>query len=119
MKKIVLIVSMFLMGQSIFAQDMNAAAERATARATKMTTELALTAEQQVKVQNLLNGIEMKLEAARNEPSFTAEQRAEQIKMNKEAELYMLGTILTDSQMQKHKELAKRDAAKQEAQPNK
>lgn len=119
MKKIILIVSMFLMGQSIFAQDMNAAVDRGAARATKMTTELALTAEQQEKVKNLLTGIEMKLEAARNEPSFTPEQRAEQIKMNKEGELHMLGTILTEAQMQKHKELAKREAAKQEAPANK
>ena len=110
MKKIVLIASLFLLGQASFAQDMNKAAETAITRTALMTEQLALDAQQQENVKNLLTGIEMKLEAVRNEPSFTPEQRAEQIQMNKEAETHMLGNILTEEQMEKHKILTKRSA---------
>jgi hypothetical protein len=112
MKKIVLIASMFLLGQASFAQDMNKATEIAANRTVLMTEQLALDAQQQENVKNLLTGIEMKLEAARNEPSFTPEQRAEQIQMNKDAEIQMLGNILTVEQMEKYKIVTKRSATK-------
>lgn len=114
MKKIIIIASMFITGHSVFSQEATTPVQRAEARTAEMTSKLSLTADQQVKVKNLLTGIESKLNAAENEPSFTPEQRAEQIKMNKEAENHMLKTILTEEQMEKYKELAKREAIQQE-----
>jgi len=107
MKKIIFLGTFLLASTVMFAQDMTAAAERAEKRTQAMASSLQLTADQKVQVKQLLTGIEMKLEAASDEPEFTAEQRAEQIQGNKDAEMRLLKEILNEDQYARHEQSLK------------
>lgn len=102
MKKIFFLGAFILASNFMFAQNMEAATKRAEARTESMSSSLQLTAEQKERVKQLLTGIEMKMEAVNAEPSFTADQRAEQVQGNKNAEMQILKEILTEEQYARH-----------------
>lgn len=107
MKKITFIAAFILSTQFSFSQDLAAAAERATIKSEAMISSLNLNAEQAEQITMFYNGLEQKFEYIAAEPSFTTEQRAEQIAMNKEAETNFLIKLLTPEQLETYKQQQK------------
>ena len=107
MKKITFIAAFILSTQLSFSQDMAAAAERATIKSEAMISSLGLNTEQAEQITMFYNGLEQKFEYIAAEPSFTNEQRTEQIAMNKEAETNFLIKLLTPEQLETYKQQQK------------
>lgn len=98
MKKLIILCALFIVGNSAIAQDMAAAQARADQKTNSMISSLSLNAEQAEKVKTLNLGLEQKYEAINANASFTAEQKAEQIQLNKDGEKTALRGILNDTQ---------------------
>ena len=103
MKKITFIAAFILSTQFSYSQDLAAAAERATVKSEAMISSLGLNTEQSEKIKRFYNGLEQKYEYVNADPNFTPEQRAEQIEMNKKAEVNYLKSILSEEQFETYK----------------
>jgi len=83
------------------------AEERAAKQTEHMSTELSLTADQKVKIAEINEGIVVKNDAIRNNPTMTEELKRESIKGNNDARRAQYSNVLTPEQLVKYDEMEK------------
>jgi len=83
------------------------AEERAAKQTEHMSTELSLTADQKVKIAEINEGIVVKNDAIRNNPTMTEELKRESIKGNNDARRAQYSYVLTPEQLVKYDEMEK------------
>lgn len=108
MMKIAVMAIALVMGSLAFGQQTNTGTtpeERAHHLTTKMTTQLALNADQAAKIAEINMGIAQKNENIRTATNITNEQKTEILHSNHDARLNMYKNILTAEQYTKCEEL--------------
>lgn len=106
MKKTLILASLFLMAQGVFAQDEAAANLRAQKETERMKTALNLTEEQVARVKILNEGVEYKIEYVNADNTISQEEKNNRVAMNIQAKNDHLQAILTEEQFNKYKTMS-------------
>ena len=103
MKKILVLAAVVLAGHATFAQDLDAAMERAANKTEHMSASLALTPDQVERVRILNEGVEQKNEYINADATISAEEKKNRIQMNEDARNQTFQQLLTEEQYNKYK----------------
>ena len=103
MKKILVLAAVVLASGASFAQDLDAAMDRATKKTEQMTASLALTPEQVERVRILNEGVEQKNEYINADATISAEEKKNRIQMNEDARNQTFQQLFTEEQYNKYK----------------